>query len=90
MPVQAKKVIRCEIFAGDSRVRSFPDDRSLKILEAGKGGPDGRVLVLKCLDASGTLVEVETTLPYLLVQEVVTQTTAVDAAPDRTCEIPIQ
>lgn len=60
------KVIRCDIYAGGDRIRSFPDDRSLHILQAHR---NGNALVLECLDARGKLVEVETTLPYLLIVE---------------------
>jgi hypothetical protein len=61
------KVIRCEIYAGENRIRSFPEDRSLQILKAFKR--NGNALVLECVDARGNVVEVETTLPYLLIHE---------------------
>ena len=46
------KVIRCDIYAGGDRIRSFPDDRSLHILQAHR---NGNALVLECLDARGDL-----------------------------------
>ena len=62
------KPSRCEIYAGGTRVRSFPDDRALEIVKAHKRGS---ALVLVCRAASGELVEVETTLRYLLIRPVV-------------------
>lgn len=61
------KLIRCDIYAGGTRIRTFPDDRALQILKAHKR--DG-ALVLVCRDASGRTVEVETTLRYLLIKSV--------------------
>jgi hypothetical protein len=60
------RILKCEIYAGDIRVRSFPEDASLKLVRARK---QLDALVLDCERRDGSRVRVQTTLPYLLIEE---------------------
>ena len=60
------RVIRCDIYAGERCIRSFPDDKAFRILNA---STEGEALVLQCEDTCGHVIELETTLRYLLVRE---------------------